>query len=265
VRTGRFLSGAISLALIVTGVAGLGSPAASAARPAPTTRVAVSYLGLADFSVSASVVQAALPPGFSARPCFGGSADSADVFVVATEETYLDLRKVPAQPARSLSLLTCADGPAGYARSDATEPPWYRLRAWSDSPSVRSFLAEQNLPADPVTMSFTGGNHAFSFEAVDPAGHVLAAGTFATPALPVPTIATCAPAPSRGRLVAVSTDGQAAALDWDKVESTCLAVSSLSWDQASPLSSLLGSGNQALFSFVSDVHQATYTFRRQLP
>jgi hypothetical protein len=255
----------LCLALAVPAAAALEAEPAQAVRPAPTTGVAVTYLGLADFSVSASVVQALLPAGFTARPCFGGGNGQADVFVVATEETYLDLHRVPVEPARSLSLLTCADGPPGYARPDATEPPWYRLRAWSDSAAVRSFLAEQNLPAEPMTMSITGSGHAFSFQADDPAGHVLAAGSFVTPAAPVPTIAPCAAASSRGRLVAVPTTGQGAALDWDKVESTCLGVSSLRWDQASPLASLLGSGNQALFSFVSDVQQATYTFRRQIP
>jgi hypothetical protein len=254
------VTGLLGASLLVTAA----PPASAGHAPGVTTRVDVTYLGLADYSVSADTVQPLVAPGFAVRPCFGGGSGQADVVAVVAEETYLDLDRVPAQPVRSLSLLTCADPPPGYARRDANEPPWYRLRAWADSARFRTFLERQNFAAQPATVSFTGSAHAFSFRATEPSGAVLAEGTFATPGVPSPPLASCAPALAVGRLISVSTRG-ASALDWDKTEATCLGASSLRWDATSPLAQLLGSGNQALFSFVTDVQQATYTFRRQVP
>jgi hypothetical protein len=259
----RLRSRSLVVGLAIVGLLASAGASADAVGGSVTTRVAVTYLGLADYSVSAGVVQPLVAAGFSVRPCFGGGSGQADVFVVVTEERYLDLHRVPAVAVRSLSLLTCADPPPAYARPGANEPPWYRLGAWTDSAPFRTFLAEQNMPAKPVAMSFSGSAHAFSFQATEPAGEVLAAGTFVTPGLASPPFASCAPMPGIGRLINVSAAG-VAALDWNKMETTCLGVSSLHWDTTSPLTTLLGSGNQALFSFVTDVGQATYTFRRRL-
>src|SRR5438067_2286308 len=102
-----------AVAAVVLGLLVVGAPARAGA-PGVTSDVAVRYLGLADYSVSADTVRPLVAPGFTVRPCFGGGSDQADVFVVVTEERYLSLRDVPPEPVHSLSLLTCADPPAQY-------------------------------------------------------------------------------------------------------------------------------------------------------
>ena len=256
----RITIAAALVGLVVFG--GIAGPA-MATGSAVTTAVTVEYLGLADFSVSASTVQPRLASGFTARPCFGGGNGQADVVVVATEERFASLPDVPDTPVRSLSLLTCADPPPAYARADANEPPWYNLGSWTDSADYRSFLSDHDLPAEPARLTFSGDAHDFSFEARDTAGVLLAAGSVVSPGVPTPPFTSCTPTRNLGRIIGVS-GSTVAALDWDKTEATCSAVSSLHWDATSPLAALLGSGNQSVFSFVSDVTSASYTFRRRL-
>jgi hypothetical protein len=149
------------------------------------------------------------------------------------------------------------------ARGDSNEPPWFRLGAWSDSAEVRAFLATRGQPAEAATITIDEGGDggSFSFEARLPDGSLLAAGSFASPGVPVPTVAPSVPTVQRGRLLSVD-DGHVAALDWDKTESTCLAGSVLRWDATSPLFGLLGPASTAAFSFVVDVAEGRYTFRR---
>lgn len=247
------LAGVAALLAFAPGVARAADP------PAFSTEVEVGPLALAIYSVSATVVQPALPAGFTVRPCFGGG--EADVIVMVTQERYLDLPSVR-EPARQLSLMTCATPPDALVRDDATEPPFFLLASFTDSEQLRRRMLTLGVEPGVAAIDLEGSDGVTSFRAVARDGSVIATGNTGSPRVGDPLgLFPCTPAPTAGRVISPAGDGFVA-LDFDKIERVCAGAGLVRWDATSPLAAFLGAANVPLFVVDTQVDDAHYTFRR---
>ena len=233
-------------------------PATARATSDITTAVDVGPLVVGTFSVPAATVQPRLPDGFAARSCFGGT--EADVAVLVTEETYADLPRVPSQPVRVVTVMTCVTPPDWLTRADATEPHFFVLGQWSDSQPLRTFVHRRGGVLDEATIAIDPLPGGYALDARFPDGTVLFAGTVATPDVPTPPLADCAEHATRGRVLSDSRQGFGA-LDFEKDETVCLGAGSFRWDAASPLTTLVGASGRAGIAAHTRVDSARYTFR----
>lgn len=231
-----------------------------------TSSIEVSVLGLSVFSdLDRQAVEDAVPEPFEPVPCFGGSNQTLDGALIITEETHPGLAADGDEPARLVSLLTCAERPEALSQPDANEPPWFELAGWIDGEAYRTWLGQATEgPPPAASIDIQDQDAGFTFEATDPEGTLIARGAFATPGVGLPDNpleGDCTTTRQVGRVVEVWTNGTITSLDWVKQEALCLAEASVTWDPASPLATYLGPTQPDLASYESVVEEGTYTWR----